>query len=387
MRQTRRWTIALLMPALLMADTFGASPTFTAVDPPRFMERPALPTTPLLPGRGTYSGVESIAISSDGARVVTGHATAHVLGRIRGLVQFRDLAERKVLGKVEGLTGGAYAVALSPDEKLVAYAAGESWQKRPGVIRVADAISGAEQFAFDPGAGQGRSLAFSPDGKSLAACTVVEVEEDLQTRSRRGALRVWDLATGRERFHTTWEEGAFTRVLFSPDGKLLAVAASSPETGAVIRLIDPMTGGAIRKFGRMWGIESLAFSADSGLLAAGSLDGRASIWDVASGEERGVLLAPTSKVGKLGLPSGTPTRVMGLAFLRDGRHLVLSKVKTARGGSSSEIVLWDGKTGGETLVIQASIPVCIGCLAISKDGRTMVSGDSSGTVRIWDIKE
>ena len=73
----------------------------------------------------------------------------------------------------------------------------------------------AEGQGRDPNAKRIRHVAFSPDGKLLAAC-VGELEEP-------GHVTVWDIATGKSRW-THREKKGIPSVAFAPDGRTLAIA-------------------------------------------------------------------------------------------------------------------------------------------------------------------
>lgn len=70
------------------------------------------------------------------------------------------------------------------------------------------------------------SVAFSPDGKTLAAS------------GSRGPIKLWDVKTGKEKATLTGHRNIVSSVAFSPDGKTLA----SGSNDMTIRLWDVKSG-------------------------------------------------------------------------------------------------------------------------------------------------
>lgn len=140
------------------------------------------------------------------------------------------------------------------------------------VIRILDARDGRELRALQsprpkerpPGfPEQATALAFSPDGKWLAAVTAE-------------GFRLWDPTTGALKRSF---DGSFSALAFSPDGKLLAWADSEKTVVG-----DPATGSErwlLR--GHEGTLRSIAFSSDGKWLATSGDDGMTRVWSLASG--------------------------------------------------------------------------------------------------------
>ena len=119
-----------------------------------------------------------------------------------------------------------------------------------------------------------RSLSFSPDGKILAST------------GPDGTLRLWDTNTGEHKKTLTGYKGSFWRVLFSPDGEILATQSGSSRVSISlwreIRLWDVIKDRKKKTLtGHKRGITSVSFSARYGqTLASASEDGTVLLWDL-----------------------------------------------------------------------------------------------------------
>ncbi|WP_005037028.1 caspase family protein [Holophaga foetida] len=124
--------------------------------------------------------------------------------------------------------------------------------------------------------GEGRKIVFSPDGSLLAAA------------SGGSAIRIWETATGRELQTLSGHTGVVKCLAFLPDGRRL-VSGSRDKT---VRLWDIDTGRLIRTF---WGhqdeVRSIDVSPDGSIL--GSVEGLAlRIWNLDSGGLLAAIPAP-----------------------------------------------------------------------------------------------
>jgi predicted NACHT family NTPase len=106
------------------------------------------------------------------------------------------------------LKTGVLAIALSVDGRTLA--ATDDWS-----IRLWDTASKQEQTSLVGHKGRVSSLAFSPDGQTLAS------------GSWDKRVSLWDVATGRPRQTFEWAVGSVRTVAFSPDGLLAAAAGDS----------------------------------------------------------------------------------------------------------------------------------------------------------------
>jgi WD40 repeat protein/tetratricopeptide (TPR) repeat protein len=160
---------------------------------------------------------------------------------------------------------------------------------------------------------------------------------------------------------------AVTSVAFSPDGAVLATGSQD----RTARLWNARTGARLAECkGHAGAITSVAFSPDSLHLATSSQDGTARVWDVQTG---------TALLKFQGHKGG----VTSVAFSPDGSCLATgSDDKTAR--------LWNARTSAEIQVLKGHTYAVTG-LTFSPDGTRLatVSGDRGvkpGEVRIWNTR-
>jgi WD40 repeat protein len=109
--------------------------------------------------------------------------------------------------------------------------------------------------------------AFSPDVKTLAT-------------NREKSVVLWDVATTKERARLDGHAAAVRALAFSPDGKLLAAASED----GTIRLWDVAKSKELATLkGHEGAVSALAFGADSKTLASGGADKSIRLWDVPNG--------------------------------------------------------------------------------------------------------
>ena len=122
-----------------------------------------------------------------------------------------------------------------------------------------------------------RTVAFSPDGLSLAAGTGQNNDSPDQK------IRVWDMLTGQLLAESEKIGSIIWDIVYSPSGSFIAVGLDS----GIIQLRSPLDLSQIQQFYLPGAVNSLSFSPDGTKLAAGVADngdGTVYIIDLISGE-------------------------------------------------------------------------------------------------------
>jgi WD40 repeat protein len=149
-------------------------------------------------------------------------------------------------------------------------------------------------------------------------------------------------------------------VRFSPDGKSL-LSGGKDKT---VRLWDIRTGKLARTLTGHRGEVNTVVMTSGGFAASASDDGTVRAWDMQTGRQLACLDAREGAV-------------YGLAAPAKGDLL-------ASGGVAGRIHLWDLQTG--TRLWTSDARPGVDSLAFSNDGRSIVSGHSDGTIRLWEGK-
>ncbi len=214
-----------------------------------------------------------------------------------------------------------------------------------------DADKGAELEPLTVGPQGARSIAFSPDGTTLAVAS-----------GKSPAVTLWAWPGRRQLAVLDGRRGSVNLLAFSPDGSRLLVS----DSGSEVSLWDVASRKEwARRRAHKAGITALAFSPDGHLfVTAGYLDLAVRFWDSVSGEPRGSL-------------PGVLPKVTGLGFSPDCTTLAIS-----RGDGVAS--LWELDSGRQIGAKRDSIG-SFQAVAFSGDGRVLATGGFDGSVRLWDV--
>lgn len=204
-------------------------------------------------------------------------------------------------------------------------------------------------------------LAFLGDGARLA------------TGATSGVL-VWDAAGGELRQTLEVDERAVDSLALDPRSERLLAGGAA----GVIRIFDAKTLAPIRTLGPAPGaVRALSISPDGKLLATVSPNAQPrddsrpfgiQLWDLSTGEQLRTIPHPPSAFG-----------ATSLTFLPGGKQLLTAQDRALR--------VFDVESGKELQTVdQLDLPRTLDSIALSGDGRRLVTGAFEPKVRLWDTQ-
>jgi WD40 repeat protein len=179
-----------------------------------------------------------------------------------------DVATGKEVRAFKGHTSAIESVSLSADGKTLASACFYDH-----TIRLWDPATGKERLKIELNQDWPCPAVLSPGGEVVVSGGF-----------RDGKLRMWETASGKILREMATPHAPVYTIAFSPDGKMLAAAGQSRS----VSLHDPATGKLLHEIPNLtssW-IARLAFSPDGRTLAIGGNDNEVSLWEVMSTKRR-----------------------------------------------------------------------------------------------------
>jgi RNA polymerase sigma factor (sigma-70 family) len=335
-------------------------------------------------GGGSRSVTDWLTFTPDGKQIA-----AVLMGEAIRLI---DVESAKVVTTFN-TAGAASACVFSPDGKVMA-TGGYGVDQGMYHVQLWDVGTGKELrripvVRFPAGNGGRRSLAFSPDGAMLAGGGWGD-----------GRLRLWDVATGKEQKVLPKNGQNIESVAFAPDGKTVAAASDK------IYLYDPRTGKERLRIDRR--ARRLSFNRDSTVLT-GAISGAIYRWDAAGGRQLTPAAAQDTGVERITVTDKrrlftidqdgdlyawdttgrqAPRRIAGgvgrgAVASPDGRFLAWAE-KHKYGGSQLRLYDVRAKRFIDRFPVSGDIS---NVEAILPDGKTLVTVNGSGSaIRLWDVE-
>ncbi|MEV5891934.1 caspase, EACC1-associated type [Nonomuraea fuscirosea] len=298
---------------------------------------------------GHTGPVERVAYRPDGRVAVT--ASGDTTARLWNVT---DPLRPKALGVAKGHTGGVLAAAFSKDGKTLATASAD------GTARLWNVADPAKPRALSTLKGhkeQVTSVAFSPK------------DDVLLTASADGTGRLWNVkdTVNPAAVSVLSRQSALTRAVFSPDGRLAALAG----TGGTIAILDVLAPAQPKSLATLTSqegaVRGAAFSPNGLNLATSSATGAVQVWDITA-----------TKL--LGTARGHSASVDDVAYSPDGSVL-------ASASADATVRLWsmESPSEPELTATLAGFPDPVTGVAFSPSGQNLVTSATDGIARLWNV--
>jgi WD40 repeat protein len=319
-----------------------------------------------LPDHGHRAHITSVAVAPDGKLVATAAGDEPVRlwdGRTGQVV--RRLSSGGLFSSGAADLMGFRALAFSPNGALVAgltssFSGGGFktklvlWEAAAGRIHRSLSLGG-DAFA------DGNVLAFSLDNRlvALAGC-----ENAAGPNGAEHAIHVYDIAAAKARKVIRGLPADPSAIGFSPDGRRLLVANRFTDDGSALIVYDLATGQPWRTGPAA--VTAAAFLPHGELIVYATAEGLA-VWELASGQER----------VKLPLPEGEI--IDALAVSPEGRWVAGINA----GSGMRRLHVWDVRRGVELPALVGHDQV-LTAVAFAGGGR-LVSGSQDTTALVWQL--
>ena len=277
-----------------------------------------------------FGGVDSVAYAADGATLASGG----------GSLMLWDTQSRQDIATLHPQSSSASSVAFSPDGKTLASVGYDArvtlWDTRSGL-----------EVARLPGHGEDVTVvAFARDGATLMG------------GSDGGRVRFWDTFSLQNIATLRRHGSGINGLALSPDGAALVVSERHDSP----RVWDMSSREVIATLATSGSVKAAAFSPD-GATTAVAIWGDVTLWSTSSWQTAGTL-------------DGRSSNIRALAFSPDGTTL-------AAGYADGTVVLWDTGTWLRAATLRGHSRD-VTSVAFSPDGATIATGSWDKTVRVWD---
>lgn len=300
-------------------------------------------TIPGISEVGTMPGVDRVQLSpNDKKLAITPDGSTP---------QLWDVATGKVTATFPSHPGLAL-MAFSPDGKMLATTGTCACKEDfDNPVRLWDTASGQLIRSLSGPVNGVQSMAFSPDGITLAAGA-----------ADGGPVRIWNVTTGA----TTATLTAGFMLMFSPDSKILATSGGFTAASCTASSIATGSGTSDAHSSSYTPSRSTARSTN-GIRSrvqpsACSVEQKAQLWDLATGKAIATLA------------EGDP-----IAFSPDGKTLLTASPRTGNAGKTAAH-LWQAPSGTAIPATLASTP-----MVFAPDNKSLAIANTDSTVRLWEF--
>ena len=269
-------------------------------------------------------------------------------------VRIWDAEKAELIHTIGPFEGGVYSLAVSADgQRLIAA------DSKNRTVHFWDVVANREVQKPQADGQLGPIIDLKKRGGLLWSVAFQPESDEILTVGG-GEARLWEASSGNERMSFS-QHGTVASACYSPDGKL--IATGSWDNSA--KVWEVATNRVVRKFEGVHtgSVNSVAFSKDGTRLLTASDDKTAILWSIESGDVVHKFIGHTD-------------RVLSAAFSPDGSLIVTaSNDKTAR--------IW--RTDGQFVREFAGHQWGLTCATFMPTGKELITGSEDNTARLWDV--
>ncbi len=323
-----------------------------------------------------YHTMSAPAISPDESLVAAGHSDKRVY--------IWDLHTGKTRLILEGHAEKVTAVDFSPDGKILASGS------QDGTIRLWDPTTGKLIKVLTGFTDDINNIRFTPDGRRLKVSIAEQSEQLITLDTGKISPRQMPVATADplelqqcQQGFSAGDSSIFSQVLFSPDGRTMALASQNVllwdvATQKLLTFLDNSTGSTIR---------GITFNPEGTLLAVTTGDDHVLVWDVNTGKQifhqKSNFLFGTTVIAGFG--DSEPGLARGSNNVSEQGLAFSPKQDLLAFGNDNAIEVWDVRNSEKVAEFSNPEGSYATQLSFSEDGKRLyVVLDRNRRAQIWD---
>jgi dipeptidyl aminopeptidase/acylaminoacyl peptidase len=196
-------------------------------------------------------------------------------------------------------------------------------------VQVWDAFSGEQVALFRGHTDTVNSVAWSPDGKSIAS------------GAADGTVRVWDTATSKQVYVYRGHQASVNSIVWSPDSHRIASGSSNK----TVQILDAVSGNHLYTYrGHTDIVSSVSWSPDGVHIASGSWDKTVQVWDATTGAMLYTYNGYNARAAQLNPTKGVlPDLIFVVAWSHNGKRIA-AVTQVYCGDICAVVVAWDAYT-------------------------------------------